>query len=419
MLIKRQSIASSSLTDTSIFTTFAIVFAAASTPLPTAWGSASLVFLLIAFFLQSLKKNTWLRIRRNSLAWAAMGLLTALAIGMLYGATPLSQAFEFWTKYLKLLAIPIIIGLAPDERLKRLALNAALTALVLSLLVSYARYFSIILLYTDPNQAYIGFQNRITFGLYASIASYIFAYRAIKHSDKNWKVAYLILFLSSSFNTLAVNNGRTGYVIFFALTAMFLYRNIQPRWRLPSAGVALITITALLLASPVSRDRIERSISNAETIQQKAPVEQSSTVIRWQFLKNSIDIIRSAPLFGHGTGSFESQYEKRIIGTTQVGSSNPHNDYLLILSQLGVFGLFFEIFFIATIYIKARLMNNESQEWAYALLVAFILYSGLNSTLLDAGEGRFFVVLLAIVLQHNTGHAIKNFAYKNNHSGLD
>jgi O-antigen ligase len=137
-------------------------------------------------------------------------------------------------------------------------------------------------------------------------------------------------------------------------------------------------------------------------------VEQSSIVIRWQFLKNSIDIIRSAPFFGHGTGSFENQYEKRIIGTDQVGSSNPHNDYLLILSQLGLFGLFFEIFFIASIYRKSRLMNNESQEWAYALLVAFILYSGLNSTLLDAGEGRFFVVLLAIVLQHSAGYVIKN-----------
>jgi O-antigen ligase len=173
------------------------------------------------------------------------------------------------------------------------------------------------------------------------------------------------------------------------------------------------------LTSPVSRERIERSISNAETIQKNAPVEQSSIVIRWQFLKNSVDIIRSAPLFGHGTGSFESQYEKRIVGTTQVGSSNPHNDYLLILSQLGIFGLFFEIFFIASIYIKSRLMNNESQEWAYALLVAFILYSGLNSTLLDAGEGRFFVVLLAIVLQYSAGHAIKNGAHQKNRSEHD
>ena len=348
-----------------------------------------------------------------------MGLLTALAIGMLYGATPLSQAFEFWTKYLKLLAIPIIIGLAPDERLKRLALNAALAALILSVLVSYARYIGMIPPYVDPNQAYIGFQNRITFGLYTSIASYIFAYRAIKHSSKNWKIVYLILFLSTSFNTLAVNNGRTGYVIFFALTAMFLYRNIQPRWRLPSAGVTLIAIAALLLTSPISRERIERSISNAETIQKNAPVEQSSIVIRWQFLKNSVDIVRSAPFFGHGTGSFESQYEKRIVGTTQVGSSNPHNDYLLILSQLGIFGLFFEIFFISSIYIKSRLMNNESQEWAYALLVSFILYSGLNSTLLDAGEGRFFVVLLAIVLQYSAGNAIINDAHQKTHSEHD
>jgi O-antigen ligase len=53
-------------------------------------------------------------------------------------------------------------------------------------------------------------------------------------------------------------------------------------------------------------------------------------------------------------------------------------------------------------------MNNESQEWAYALLVAFILYSGLNSTLLDAGEGRFFVVLFSIILSFQATHTINN-----------
>jgi len=64
-------------------------------------------------------------------------------------------------------------------------------------------------------------------------------------------------------------------------------------------------------------------------------------------------------------------------------------------------------------------MNNESQEWAYALLVSFILYSGLNSTLLDAGEGRFFVVLLAIALQYSGGNAIINDAHQKTHSEHD
>lgn len=405
MLRNRQSIAASVSPDTSIFTTFAIAFAAATTALPIAWGSAALVFLLIAFLLSAFKKSTWQRIGASSFAWAAMALLAALAIGMLYGSTPLSQAFEFWTKYLKLLVVPIIIALAPNEKLKRLAINLALGAVTLSVLVSYIRYLGFLPPYSDPNQAYIGFQNRITFGLYTSVASYVFAYRAIKLKEPRWRIFYSILFFIFAYNTLAINNGRTGYVIFFALTALFIFRNIPARLKLASLGIALIAIAATLLTSPVSRDRLERSVSNVETLQTNKPVADSSIVIRWQFFKNSLSIIQDAPLIGHGTGSFENQYEKRISGSAQVGSSNPHNDYLLIASQLGFIGLTLEFLLIASIAFSIGAIKNEDKEVIYALIISFILYSGLNSTLLDAGEGRYFLILFSIIISSSKGVA--------------
>jgi O-antigen ligase len=334
-----------------------------------------------------------------------MALLAALAIGMLYGSTPLSQAFEFWTKYLKLLVVPIIIALAPNEKLKRLAINLALGAVTLSVLVSYIRYLGFLPPYSDPNQAYIGFQNRITFGLYTSVASYVFAYRAIKLKEPRWRIFYSILFFIFAYNTLAINNGRTGYVIFFALTALFIFRNIPARLKLASLGIALIAIAATLLTSPVSRDRLERSVSNVETLQTNKPVADSSIVIRWQFFKNSLSIIQDAPLIGHGTGSFENQYEKRISGSAQVGSSNPHNDYLLIASQLGFIGLTLEFLLIASIAFSIGAIKNEDKEVIYALIISFILYSGLNSTLLDAGEGRYFLILFSIIISSSKGVA--------------
>ena len=201
-----------------------------------------------------------------------------------------------------------------------------------------------------------------------------------------------------AYNTLAINNGRTGYVIFFSLTTLFLVRHIKRNWLLPSLAIAMAAISVILLASPVSRDRLERTITNAQTLQSKSPAEESSTVIRWQFFKNSLAIIQSSPLFGHGTGSFEAQYAHQIIGTNQVGSSNPHNDYLLIVAQLGVAGLLAEFFLIATLYKAAHDLTPDKKEWGYALLLAFVLYSAFNSTLLNAGEGRFFLILFGIIL---------------------
>lgn len=398
MYTKTQSIAPSNSEKNSPFTTFAVVFAAASTPLPTAWGSISMVFLLIAFLLQAFKRKTWSNIADSSLSWASIGILVALGIGVFYSNTGVGPASEFWTKYLKLLVVPLIIGIAPNHRTKCIAINAALTAVTISVMVSYGRYFGLLHPFSDPNQAYIGFQNRITFGLYTSIASYVFAHRALRQKQRFWKIGYTTLFLITALNTLAINNGRTGYAIFFALTVLFLYRNIRPGQRLISAMFAILAIIAILFVSPLSRERLERSISNAETLGQSSQDNQSSTVIRWQFLINSLNIIRSAPLLGHGTGSFEAEYAKQIAGTHQIGSSNPHNDYLLILAQLGIFGLFFEFGLIAAIYENTKKVRGDTQDLAYALLVAFILYSALNSTLLNAGEGRFFLILLALTL---------------------
>ncbi|MFZ5577727.1 MAG: O-antigen ligase family protein [Pseudomonadota bacterium] len=405
MFTKQRSIALGSSNENSTFTTFAIVFAAASTPLPTAWGSISLVLLLVAYFAQAFKSSTWLNISNSPLSWASLGIMGALAIGMLYGNTPFSQAFEFWTKYLKLLVVPLIIGLAPNERTRHLAINAALLAVMASIVVSYGRYFGLVAPFPDPNQSNIGFQNRITFGLYTSIASYIFAYRALKHKHKSTRLAYAFLFIITSFNTLAINNGRTGYVIFLGLAILFLYRNARPTWRLASIGLTAFAIIATLLVSPASRDRLERTLSNAEALHKNDANNQSSIVIRWQFLINSLNIIRTAPILGHGTGSFQSEYAKRIVGSNQVGSSNPHNDYLLIAAQLGLFGLIFEFILIGIIYNEASKASGDAKEFAYALLTAFILYSALNSTLLNAGEGRFFLILLAIILSTNTKRA--------------
>ena len=398
MQIKQQSIAPLPSPRSSLLSGVAVVFAAAATPLPTAWGSLALALLLVAFLAQAYKSTVWSRIYNDRPSQAALLLLAALAVGMLYGKTNLHQAFEFWGKYLKLLALPLIIGLAPSQKWRNFALNSALAAISLSVLVSYMRYLGVIHPFIDPNQAYIGFQNRITFGLYTSIASYIFAYRAIKSKSANFRIYYIILFIFMAYNTLAINNGRTGYVILFSLTALFLFRHTKKSWRLPSLAAAIFVITVILLASPISRDRLERTITNAQTLQGKSPTEESSIVIRWQFLKNSLAIIESAPIVGHGTGSFESQYAYQIVGTNQVGSSNPHNDYLLIVAQLGIVGLLAEFFLIFALHRAAQDLAPDKKEWAYALLLAFVLYSALNSTLLNAGEGRFFLILFGIIL---------------------
>lgn len=398
MSIIRHSIAAKSWLDAQTLTGFAVVFAAASTALPTAWGSLALVLLLAVFLLRVSQASTWQRIGANPPAVTALLLLGVLAVGMTYGAAPLDQAFAFWTKYLKLLALPILIGLAPTPKWRRHALNAALIGVAVSVVVSYLRYAHLIAPFPDPNQAFSGFQNRITFGLYTSVAAYIFASRMALATRRWQKYAYAAAFLLASFDTLAVNSGRTGYVLYLALAVVFFMRHVRRRWWPLSLMVVLAGFSAMLLLSPVSRERLERTVRNAETLRSNDPTRLSSTVLRWQFFRNSLSIVGASPIVGHGTGSFEQQYAQQVAGTNDIETSNPHNDYLLLLTQVGLVGAIFEVLFLVALYRAAKNLSGEVLEWFWALFVTFLIMSALNSTLLDAGEGRFFLILLGIIL---------------------
>ena len=78
---------------------------------------------------------------------------------------------------------------------------------------------------------------------------------------------------------------------------------------------------------------------------------EASMGLRFTFWKYSLKLIAEKPLLGHGTGSFAKEYQRiagnelSIIKNPQVPSNelfitkNPHNEFLMISTQLGLLGL--------------------------------------------------------------------------------
>ena len=79
---------------------------------------------------------------------------------------------------------------------------------------------------------------------------------------------------------------------------------------------------------------------------------------------NSIDIVKENPIFGVGTGDFPSEYQKMNIAnnsTTELNNaSQPHNMYLLISVQLGLFGL---MSIMSIFYYQIRLSFNAQNKF--------------------------------------------------------
>ena len=81
--------------------------------------------------------------------------------------------------------------------------------------------------------------------------------------------------------------------------------------------------------------------------------------IRFVFLKESLNYILKRPIFGYGTGSFGAIFKREVkSGYNYDIKTTPHNNYLYVYFELGIFGF---IIFILIFYfqIKSLYRNNN------------------------------------------------------------
>ena len=119
---------------------------------------------------------------------------------------------------------------------------------------------------------------------------------------------------------------------------------------------------------------------------------ETSVGQRLEFYRNTLEIVKSAPLLGVGTGGFFKAYEDQVQGTDMQPTRNPHNMYLLVLVQFGILGLaLLGILLYAQWRCAHRLYLRMDVVLAYAVVVTIALGGLFNSMLIDHTESMFYV----------------------------
>ena len=113
------------------------------------------------------------------------------------------------------------------------------------------------------------------------------------------------------------------------------------RWKgILSACLAAVVLGGVLWAfSPSLRDRVHDSFD--EIAQYRASNQTTSIGLHMAFFKESIEIMSSAPIFGHGTGTIPTQFRKVTAGSSgadAVVADNPHNQTFAVAIQIGAVG---------------------------------------------------------------------------------
>ena len=328
--------------------------------------------------------------KNNPVVISALLLFGVIALGLFWSHVPWEEKFPMFMKYHRLLYIPMIVSILQTDLQRRHAINAFLVVSIGILFISYGKFLGM-LPFHDEGMGYVVTRNRISHSIFMSFAAFLMLHRMVAHHGI-YRYVWGCLGALAVANVMFLVNGRTGQLIVMTLIALFVWQQLGAK----SIGYFIVTaILAVIALKTVPAIQHSRLLAVGQEINDA----NSSSGLRMGFYKNSIELVKKHPVLGVGTGAFKSEYAKQVEENKEIqATANPHNQYLLIAIETGLVGLFAFLFFLLSGWRSAAYLGAQEGDVVQGLVLLFALGSAFNSLLFDAGEGRFYCTLLAVIV---------------------
>jgi O-antigen ligase len=357
---------------------------------PTALVNLVLLLWLVSYGLSGNYADKWRQMRGSPVALSSLLLFGLFALGVAYSSAPLSEALSSLQKYRELLLLPLAMTTFNQAHWRQRAYYAFFAAILLAVLLSFAMRLG----WLPPGSAeqeWVPFKARIAYGFFLAIAAYLMAHHTLRSNTTKQRALWLGALLLVTLDLWFLVSGRTGHFVFLVLLVLLAYQHWQAlKKHLLMALVTTVTLGALVLSySPAIHERshdIDQAMSNPEA---------SSIGQRLIFWQTSVRVVAQRPLFGGGTGSFAESYAQQ--SHSSLLTVNPHNEYLLIASQLGVLGLLGFVYSLYRQWRQANTLDAPYQAAAQGVVLAMAIGCLFNSFLYDHGEGHFYAIYLGML----------------------
>jgi O-antigen ligase len=168
------------------------------------------------------------------------------------------------------------------------------------------------------------------------------------------------------------------------------------RWRgLLISGLLVVGVATLAYhTSDPFHQRIGQMIGDITADQPSGTVTPGR--LRLEFYTNTLSLIARHPWLGGGTGSFIPEYARLAQEKHLYPTNNPHNEFLLITTQIGLVGLALLVLLGYRQWRLSYALRPEFIASAQGLVVTLAVGSLFNSLLLDFTEGHFYACLTGI-----------------------
>lgn len=291
----------------------------------------------------------------NKFVIASMCFFCLVLAGLFYGEAPNAHKLILLKKYIRFLFPPLLIAwFLYDKKSKNSLLAGLIFGTSLFAVVS-------LLLKTNTHTNI----NPIPISLIFSVICLI-VFVKIANSDKLLSKQNILLcpiFLIHLTYLFFINQQKTGIVCFVIVAsilsnAMFFIIKTPKKIKIYALALFATTIS-LFFTSLKKNDRIAYESTHLT----------SSYTYRIDLIKNGLKFFSEKPIFGHGTGSFKSLYDKSPDATHL---SHSHNDYIETLVQYGIVGLFV---FFAWFLSPLLYFNDLSLENKYSISILILSYA--------------------------------------------
>ena len=387
-----------------------VCLAAASAGLSLVIISISKVLLVIAVLpaLLSGKRSVVEGVPLQKL-WApllATVVVFAFATSLLWTVAPMDQALGALGKYGKLMVIPALLVLIRTKQEAGYALACFLGAQAFLLISSWLLYFHVPVVWATSNMAlsnYAVFSSYLDQGIMSAVVAAVFWHLKALAPNKTLFYAAMAIALLALANVFVVFIGRTGQLVGLAMVSLAIFWALTRRYRLASLVVLpLIALLAFTVGGIPQRFLTAETEMSAYIVK---PEPVTSTGVRLYFWRTSLEAIAQKPLAGSGVGSWATEYNKierlknPAFKALDAGS-NPHQEFLLWGTQLGVGGIILLVAFISAVMLDFRKMDTPIARAGLSVLVALAIACLFNSSLYDAYIGDFFCLSLGLLLAY-------------------
>jgi hypothetical protein len=358
--------------------------------------STSAVGIAIAVWLVVLLPTLDAASVRRELATAVGGLPVLLwclgVIGMLWADVSWHDRFAGLGSFHRLLAVPLLLAQFRRSENDIWVIRGFFISSITLLIASYA----IVLVFGTHLPGVYGvpvhdtiFQGAVF--LICGFGAIGYAASVRRKSTKLWPIAITIVGALFLINFAFATASRMAFAIaplLLLLLGWWLFR-----WKGVLAAVLLAVMAggAMWVASPVLRARVAQTV--VELQEYRATDKATSIGEHIAFLKESLSIIASAPIIGHGTGSITEEFRRVTAGKTGVSAEptvNPHNQTFAAAIQLGLLGAV--ALWAMWIAHLALFTGPSAIAWlGLIVVVENILSSTVHSHLFDFNSGWLYV----------------------------